>query len=80
MLDEACSGDSAHELRDDHTGVSRWVTVSLIKDLVRGSRKPHPRAADACAQKSVWHECNGTAFKSWMNVDECGLGGTWANL
>lgn len=50
MLGEACGGDSAHELRDSHAGVSRRAYSLLIKDLLRGSRKPHPRAADACAK------------------------------
>ena len=50
MLGEACSGDSAHELRDSDTRLPRWAYSLLIKDVVRGSREPHPRAADARAK------------------------------
>lgn len=67
MLDEAYSGDSARELRDSHTGVSRWVTVSLIQDQVRGSRKPHPRAAHACGICLAWAQ--------WDSIQKLGACG-----
>lgn len=50
ILDEVCSGDSAHEVGESHLGVSGWSYSVVIKDLMGGSRKPHPRAAAACAE------------------------------
>lgn len=45
-----CRGDSAHELRDSHAGISRWNNSLWVQGLTTGSKKPHPRAADACAK------------------------------